>query len=566
MRCSAGLIGFLVLWMLTLEPLESPVEERHDPLEAGPLALAALADVPLQERIYQRFLWLGSVDSKTRTTLVSALRGHIPVLATESDLVPPVEVANGLLLRLDAHAQGDLFLKVWERLADLDPYFHINAIDVTTEIKVTTVQGLGKRVWFTVRLPRDGAPILINDERTEQQAGLTREFRSPEIAGESKWTFTVDGHVQPITASPGDRVTIDFTQVTETKSKRRVLPGLEPLVAATQSEAPLLDAGWFLAHTAIQEGRGNAGYYDFLGIKDRKAFEALIAFDGKLAKGARFTEFLEAVAQSHVAQQPRRIQREWAIGGGYWRTLDNAKAVEEKNPLRILDRKLFKHAAEEAIGFKANGFWATALFVGNAPVNAQDQDGNRQNSAPDFIGYTTAHGLDGRIHAGMGCVACHLFQDNGADRGLITFDPWIRDIFAPGADNPFALTRDYDRDAERLKRQQYFRPFQAPMEADRARHEGAILEATGLQARAWGQAYIRAYNDYEGGIDLARASRYWGASVDTVKDKAIAAVRAGQVLDPVIAGLVRGKRVGIRQFEEVYPLGLALIKGKEQKP
>lgn len=546
---------------LLLIPVQPPGEEAEPYRTPDPLVpMADLANVPVPERTHVRYLWLGSLNSRERNRIVSALCGHIPALATESDLAPPVLVGDGLYMRLDAQAQGDLFAKVYERLANFDPYFHVNTVDVITETRITIVQIGGNKVKFRCLLPRDGATVTIDGQRMSDRAGTEREFDSPPIEKESTWTFAVDGISQRIVARPGQQVTVDFREAIGQSIRRRLVPWLEPLAAAVHSDVPLLDGGWFLAHTAIQEGRNDAGYYDFLGIKNRKAFEELIGFSGKLAEGARFTELLEAVADSRVAQQPRRVQREYAIGGGYWRTLDNKLADAERNPLRILDRKLFKYAAEEAIGFKANGWFVSGLFVGNQPLVATEKDGDRQNSAPDFIGYTTAHGLDGRIHAGIGCVACHYYLDAGAAGGLIDFDPWVRDVLRPGADNPFALA-DPDPDEYRKKRQQYLRPFTGPMESDRQRHSVAVKEATGLKPEEWGKAYVAAFNAYEGPIDLERASRYWGVEPDRIKEAAIAAVRAGNPVDPVIAGLVRGKKVGVRQFEEVFGVGLVLLKG-----
>src|SRR5207253_2525217 len=90
------------------------------------------------------------------------------------------------------------------------------------------------------------------------------------------------------------------------------------------------------------------------------------------------------------------------------------------NAVRNLRRGDFRHQAEEHYLTLPNGL--PVYFLGNA-------QGERQDSAPDFIGSDTSVlnvSRDGRIHVCLGCVRCH------AGNVLQPIDDWARKNYTVG--------------------------------------------------------------------------------------------------------------------------------------
>lgn len=474
-------------------------------LTVSPLGLAA-ADIRDQRNPQViRYLWLGHLAAKERVRWWRIINGHTAILSREADLVA-VTILPGTEDRIARINLADYGWdrKTWDQLPD--PYFTAEVEVIIKEIKKV--------------------PYGYND-------GPGGSFRITEYKNEETETKKKVRAIAPW-----------LTEGAKDKEAAAIL------AEKTGSVVPVVRGDWFIGHTAIQEGRGGTGYYDFLQIKKRQDYEDLIGFDEKKSKKARLTELLEAISESGIAQQPRRIQVDYALAGRYFRTNDNKLAVDENNPLEVLDRKNFKHLAEEAFTLKANGFWLTGLW--------SDQ-GELQTVAPDFIGYNHPSPTnDGRIHVNLGCVGCH-YQTFGTD-GLVSFDGFFRKLFQRRA------LRGVDEDQLRELRQQYFRDLAEPMEDQRKIHARAVKRATGWEPKEWAKEYLSAFYEYEGRVSSARAARDLGVTEVEFKIRVETYIATTGVGTFQLAALVDGDKIGIRQWEQEYPRAQLVIRGYQQWP
>lgn len=466
------------------------------------LCAADLASLPPNLRPVTRYFTLGSVPSVDRERWTKVLSFHCNALSTESDIVSPVIVPNaaGSILRVNLLDYG-WKTETWEALAEVEPYFHAKLEQET--------DGLVDQ-WFA----RKGADGKWYDYEKRQVPGKVKKNRITAIA---PW----------VAVTPASSL------------------AAQQAVELSGSAIPIVDGRWFIWQTAIQTDR-KPGYYDFIGIKDKATFDALIGFDAKLAEKAKRVEMLEAVAESIVTLQPRRIGAFPAISGSYWQTFDNREAVDEHNPLRILNGG-FKFDATEVFGHLPNGLMMWGLF---------NADGVRQDTAPDFIASdATAHGTDRRVHAGLSCVRCH-----GVHSGIQPVDGWARGLFK----GPLKLQSP---DYEKLKdlRQKYLRDLQGPMATARQTYSDAIKQACGLEAKELAAAYGQAFAEYDVPVTVERAARDAGLTVEEFVGRLRAYLVVHGQIDTVVAAFIqKGKTVGVRQYHEAFPVMMQALRSANQ--
>jgi hypothetical protein len=300
---------------------------------------------------------------------------------------------------------------------------------------------------------------------------------------------------------------------------------------------PITEGTWFLWHTATQEGRGKAGYYDFLDIKDEASFERLIRFNKEMAAQL---ERRRVVTFSRITKQPRRIELLPTVLGGYYRTLDNALALAARNPLRLLDDS-FQHDVTERFAALPNKM--VAWYLG-------DKDGKRADKAPDnIVKYAP---LLVNIH----CIDCH---------GAATkHERFIKDI----EDTPVVQLRSYDLDQLRVLRRQYQEGIADTVREDRARYAAAVARATdGLSVQDYSVAYVRWYNhhDDEARVDAARLGRVLGYSGAEVVAKLRSYNRRTPYLDAVLSILAGGGALPARQAEEVYHVAYRTLRAEDRR-
>lgn len=450
-------------------------------------AHADLQRQPPAVRPFLRYLSLHNLTEPERAAAIPVLAGHCNQLSRVAILTRPARVGD--LLRVNLRDYG-WSPDVWEKLSD--PYY-LTIVEKINEH--------GRGYW-------DG-PRWVWTERYEQRIKATAT---------APW----------LVEEPADAERI------------------KDLVTWTGSRLPVTRADWFFNQTAIQADR-DAGYYDWLGIKDEAGFQKAIGFDRKLSEGFRF-ELREAVALSGVTLQPRAITRHDSLGGAYWRSLDFKLARGETNPLKVLGRGLEKsYDATEVFGHLPNGMWATGLF---------DRAGKRQDFAPPEIasdGVSRSH--DRRVHVNVSCIRCH------GDGGLQPIDGWVRNLLNP----PLELrTTDYEKAVE--LRQQYLRTLEPFLARDKATYEAAVKEATGLTSKAYATAYAAWWERYEDAkVTTAQAAHELGTTEAELRRKLLAWIKAGHYLSPAASSFVhegaRARALPIRQYEEIVSELHSILRG-----
>lgn len=417
---------------------------------------------------------------------------HCNALSREADLVLPVVLpGTGQAMArvvLDDYGWGH---DTWEKLVAMDPYYH-------ARIEAAKPLPWPGGVW-----PGDG-----------------RHY----AAG----SFTYHPHGKP------DKTNAVAPWVNTVAATE--------LVNLTQSAAPIVRADWFLWQTAVNAQRDGTGYYAFLGVKTKADFETLAGYSKELARKAKIVELHEAVADSTVTLQPRRIEVDRALSGHFYTTFDSAKAVDEKNPLRNLNG--LKFDATEFFCHLPNGLFAWGL------ANAA---GELQDTAPDTIASdSTAHGTDRRVHAGLSCVRCH-----GPAGGVQPVDGWVRGLFRQGIP---VQTPDYDKARE--LRQRYARDLDGPLEDGRRLYGRAVAQATGGMAVAQlATAYGTAFARYETSVTLERAAADVGLSPDQFRAMLETYRKTTGGLDLVAAGFLSKRAIPVIAYHEVYPTLATIAKG-----
>lgn len=466
------------------------------PAEAMRAAHADLKRLPPGIRTHVRYLSLHPHAEKDRDILANVLAGHCNQLSRSPLITRPARVGTLLRVNLKDYAWST---ETWEKLTD--PYFAL----------VTEIERKENAIWPGGDYKGAYHPAGTKYVRTWQE-------RTAVLA---PW----------LVESEDDKARI------------------AEVLTWTASKMPVVRGDWFMNQSAIQADRA-AGYYDWLGIKDEKTFQAIIGADLKKAEAFRF-ELREAVAISGVTLSPRALSRHDSLGGGYWRSLDFKQAVGDKNPLKIFGRELEKtYDASEQYGHLPNGFWATGLF---------DRAGKRQDFAPpDIASDGASKSTDRRVHVNASCYRCH------ADGGLQPIDAWARTLLTP----PIELRLDDYEKAVEL-RQQYLRALEPVLARDKATFEAAVKEATGLTSKEYAAAYGAEWARYEDGRVTAEwAAADLGLTEKEFRERLLLAVKGGYPVDPVVGSFAhegpRAKAIPMRQWEEAIPAAYAAMKATEK--
>lgn len=463
--------------------------------------MAAAEDIqkyPPEIAQYIRYLDLAQLTPKQRGELYVVYCGHLQHLSTRTSITnaKPVLGNGGSLLRINALDYGKSFAGAWENLKEFDPYFH-QRFKTTADVQT-------KKSYYW--------PGGKGDDGEEYPAGT---------------------YYRTVTIKKNTVTNLPAPWLSPTPSHKAALT---KLYALSKSEIPIVHADWFLWQTAIQEDRGPAGYYDFLGVKDQASYEKIIGFSQKVFDGIGKVELRAAVGISGVTLQPRAIARFGAVDSPYWKTFDFRLATGDKNPLQVLGKDIEKDFdASETFGVLPNGFWITGLF---------NKKGEVVNSAPpDIAGNHLARGNDKRVHVNLSCIECH------SNAGLQDFSDWIKHMVTPPPANQL-IGLDYEDLL--LKRDQYLRQLKPFLSKDRITYTEAVREATGMKPPEYAKAYADAWYSYDQAqVNLAWVSRDLG-----IPEKELRTILGSMVStwkgDLVLTALLKddGTHLPIRQYHE----------------
>jgi hypothetical protein len=477
-------------WMLlSISPviLSAQPAAPKVPADFGEVLSLASRDcrrLPASIQKQTRYLSLYNLPASEWSVASKVLSFHCNSLSLAPDIVVPrvVSGSNGSLLAIVlGDYEWDRDKDLWEKLAKVDPYWHVQ---ITRNVDAVGRNEQGEQMEKTERRTSTAlAPWLIESRQSKD--------------------------------------------------------ALTELVALTKSQVPIVRADWFVWQTAIQADRV-PGYYDFIGAKDEKEYLERVGFDAKILK--RFPkELREAVSKSGVARQPRRIEFFGTVGGGLWKTDDVKKADGTKNPLRLL-RDEFQPDAHEWIAAGPNGLHVYFL---------SDAKGQRQDSAPDFIGPDSlAHSHDGRIHAGLSCVRCH-----GPNAGINPIDGWIRGL---GKGKLGLQSPDYEtyRELRRL----YESKIEPVIGDSRRLYRRAVKEANGWGPEENAKRYSELFAREDDSVDGDRAADDLGVTKQRLLDVLDREVKVAGGLDTALAGFLSGDSLPIDVWHDSYAQVQLLLK------
>lgn len=529
---------------------EAPIPQRPrlTPSQAVTTALADVRTLPIDAQQSVAYLWVGAIDLASMDRFARIFTFHVNGLSRESDLIAPRQVHPDLW-RVDLRDYG-WRKDVWNKLAQVDPYFHVKLQAVLVPaviavgVQVQTVHKCQACVWG-------------------QQTKIWGELD----AGTQFTVRAIDGDLVQFNSDVGQlgirAADVQIIQGSAGSGQKNIaasapwLPAqpMAELILLTQNEAPLLRADWFFVQTARQIDLNNqqvVGYYDFLNIKTEKDVEELAGLDRKLAEKLR-RELRAIITDSGVTLHNRQIA---AVQDGYWESLDVDRNDGTSNAKRQLDND-YKPIAKETYFRLPNGLW------GLAAINAAN--GQLAASVPDSIASdkrTTSN--DARIHPNLSCVRCHV-------EGLRPLDDWARQFYADPPGDAKLISPDYER-LKRL-RQLYLRPMEDRYEDDQRVYARTLLRLTGLTPKQLADGYAAVWSAYvDAPVNGAKLSAELGVGYDLM----IAALRryvapvsagGGGSQDPVLIDFLKQPEMPNRReyIEESYVLFQLAMMRQEKR-
>ena len=344
------------------------------PREVVSTSIQDARKLPVGIKEFTRYFDISVIPLAERVEFVKTLELHINEIKPVGEEVVRFRIIDGNVLAVYLH-DLNWNVNVWEKLAEVEPWYTVQTITIVKVLQTKMDDG---RIFYRFS-PKDDWVIS-----TKWEGAKEKIIKTPAIPNDGRY---------------------DVKEMAE-------------LQLLTHSKVPIVAADWFLIQTSRQLDLRNqqtgAGYYDFLGIKDRNTFEKLIKLNVKDSLEFGF-DLQFAMDRSGVGQHGRQGDRFKALGGGAWKTRDPNRPDDTSNPIRLLRREDYKHVAERHFALKADGLFIFLLCT--------DQ-GVRQDTAPDnAVGPDDSPGrlpgMDGRIHVGL-CTHCHT-------EGLKPIDDVIRE-------------------------------------------------------------------------------------------------------------------------------------------
>lgn len=499
-----------LLPLLLLAGLVGAAERAPAPQPAGPIGFAdvvgaALLDartLPTEAAANTRYLDARHLPPAERRELYAVLSYHVNGLSRESKRVAPRKVTEWLWAVDLTDYRWDA--KVWEDLKRVNHYF---------AIKVQTAAVPAKPVVKTRQVQRHdqyGRSYLASEEYTE-----------PGVTVPAKEDF----------------VPAPWLPTKETGA----------LVALTGSVTPIVRADEFLHQTFAQADRKGHGYYDFLGLKNRKDAEALAALDRKKAEEL-FREQAAIIPVSGVSPNNRQVFRYSTLTGPWWETRDVFNNADAKNAVSHLLAD-YQHDAEEIV---------FALPNGQPGYYLSDAKGVQQDTAPDTIAADhDATNNDRRVHVGYSCAGCHQ------DAGLKPIRDYARKLYARDTGVSLATIAADLATAKRLE-SVYLGPLSKWYTRDAGDFGEAIEDVSGLKPAALAKAVRRQWSRYlDEPVTLDRAAAECGVTPDELQRALRTYGRTKGVIDPVLVGYLIEDPPPVRRehFEERFPVLMLILGG-----
>jgi hypothetical protein len=318
------------------------------PVESMASALADARTLTAEQARNSRWLSLYAIPGDRREDFKKTLAFHVNAISREANLTLPT-VVRSELVRIDLRDYGWTF-KTWEKLAAVDPYFHVQTSVEETE---TVAEPTGQRVSY------DGGRTWQEETRS------AKKTRTRSVAAAAPW--------------------INAKQCKE-------------LAALTGSDCAVVRADWFFVQTGEQ--RQSPGYLDFLGLGERQSdFQSLLSVDVAASRKAK-REIAAVLPRSGVSVNNRRLVRFQGLNGPYYVTDDYLSSRGKRNVLKFLDGDGEPPDESEQLGSLPNGLFA--FWV-------QDGSGHRQSFVADGIGSDgNTDSADKRIYVGKSCIVCHV--------------------------------------------------------------------------------------------------------------------------------------------------------------
>ncbi len=402
----------------------------------------ALADADAQaaeDQPFYRYLFHpGTVDEIV--AFIPALRLHVNLLSREATLAYPVQVVPGLF-RVDLRSyQWDA--RVFEKLADIDPYFHRkNEVEVEVVVEVVEIvqQEYGHYDVYGRWQTTEYRPEKVVRKIKKKEKRVKTILYVPQGAGQ-----------------------------------------LASLALLLQSNAPIVRADWFFVQSATQLSLNNqqtgVGYYDFLGLKSRDDYFKLIGLDERVA--AR-TEIRAVINKSGVATHNRQVVQRGATTGPEWSTLETDNQSGRGIAINNLRKNEFLHIAEERYGHLPNGLWVVIACTDQGvlqavvpPQIAGDRSENNKSNNP-------------QVQVGISCVRCH--------RGsvLMPFEDDVRKLYTGRLGVGFN-----DRNVQLELDRNYKTNITRVLNRDTGDYQDVLQAVSRLKPKDAADAYSDAFNKY----------------------------------------------------------------------
>jgi hypothetical protein len=259
------------------------------------------------------------------------------------------------------------------------------------------------------------------------------------------------------------------------------------LMQATNSDAPILRADWFIAKAFT-----SSMYYKLLGASDLEQFKKLICLDDETVKRIN-GEQAGVVYLSSVARECRVIIRSPTLTGFAWSVISQ-KAGDDRNLLQsILEPK---YDSIQMFGTIPNGL--LAYFIADAKGRQLEY------MSPDVA--VDMHADTRLLRAGVSCIRCHV-------TGIQDFTDEIREL---AHKNKIVMLGNNQKDKNKIT--DLF-GSSLPFKHDQDKYAKVIAKVNGWKVEDNARRFALAIKGYEDSLkDLSFMAKEVGLSLEKFKD------------------------------------------------